>query len=295
MKKATKSKIEFFFFKLFISIFKLFPYRVTRSFLANLFVFGTSIFNIRNSLAKKQLEMVFPEKTEKDIKKIIKKMYYHMGLTTAESYFGNKEKLFKTCEIQGWDNMKSAVKDGKGVILATGHFGNWELAGKYIASHFDMAVVGKRQRNRYFDDYTNALRLKDKVIVINKKNALRPILKMLSEGFIVSLLMDQNAGKNGVLTDFLGHEASTFVGAAKIAIKTGCPIVPAYAIRKDDGTHLFICEEIILPEGFKNNLEDITKFTEIISKRIEKYIYQYPHLWFWVHKRWKGSKKARKI
>ena len=295
MKKSTKSKIEFFFFKLFINIFKFFPYRFTRTFLANLFVFGAGIFNIRQFLAKNQLKMVFPDKTEKEIKTIIKKMYYHMGLTTAESYFGNKEQLFKTCELQGWDNLKNAVEKGKGVILTTGHFGNWELAGKYIAAHFDLAVVGKRQRNRYFDKYTNALRLKDKVIVINKKNALRPILKMLGEGYIVSLLMDQNAGRNGVLTDFLGHEASTFVGAAKIAIKTGCPIAPAYAIRKDDGSHLFICEEIISPEGFKNTLEDITRFTEIISKGIEKYIYQYPHLWFWVHKRWKGYKKARKI
>lgn len=295
MKKSTKSQIEFFFFKLFINVFKLFPFSFIRLFLAKLFVFGASLLDIRNSLAKNQLKMVFPDKTKKEIKNIIKKMYYHMGLTTAESYFGNKEKLFETCEVQGWDNLKNAVEGGKGVILATGHFGNWELAGKYIAAHFDLVVVGKRQRNRYFDDYTNALRLKDKVIVINKKNALRPILKRLGDGFIVSLLMDQNAGRNGVLTDFLGHEASTFVGAAKIAIKTGCPIAPAYAIRKDDGSHLFICEEIISPEGYKNNLEDIIKLTEIISKRIEKYIYQYPHLWFWVHKRWKGRKKARKI
>ena len=295
MKKSSKSKIEFFFFKLFINVFKVFPYSFTRSFLGKLFVLGTNLFDIRNSLAKDQLKMVFPDKSESEIKTIIKKMYYHMGLTTAESYFGNKEKLFKTCEVEGWDNLKNAVEQGRGVILATGHFGNWELAGKYIAAHFDLAVVGKRQRNRLFDDYTNALRLKDKVIVINKKNALRPILKMLGEGYIVSLLMDQNAGRNGVLTDFLGHEASTFVGAAKIAIKTGCPIAPAYAIRKEDGSHLFICEELISPEGFNNNLEDITRFTELISKRIEKYIYQYPHLWFWVHKRWKGRKKARKI
>ena len=295
MKKSTKSKIEFFFFKWFINIFKVFPYRFTRSFLARLFVFGASLFDIRNSVAKKQLTMVFSDKTAKEIKTILKKMYYHMGLTTAESYFGNKEKLFKTCEVIGWDNLKNAVEEGRGVILATGHFGNWELAGKYIAAHFNMAVVGKKQRNRYFDNYTNAVRLKDNVIVIDKKNALRPILKLLGEGFIVSLLMDQNAGRNGVLTDFLGHEASTFVGAAKIAIKTGYPIAPAYAIRKDDGSHVFICEEIISPEGYKNNLEDITKLTEIISKSIEKYIYQYPHLWFWVHKRWKGYKKARKI
>jgi len=295
MKNVTKSKIEFFFFKLFINLFKIFPYRFTRSFLARLFVVSAGLFDIRNSLAKKQLEMVFPDKSEKEINSIIKKMYYHMGLTTAETYFGNKEKLFETCDVVGWENLKNAVAIGKGVILATGHFGNWELAGKYIASHFDMAVVGKQQRNKLFDQYTNDLRLEDNIIVINKKNALRPILKMLGEGYIVSLLMDQNAGKNGVLTDFLGHEASTFVGASKIAIKTGCPIAPAYAIRKDNGSHLFICEELISPEGYENNLNDIINFTEVISKRIEKHIYQYPHLWFWVHKRWKGRNKARKI
>jgi len=295
MKNVTKSKIEYIFFRLFINIFKIFPYRFTRSFLARLFVVGAGLFDIRNSLAKKQLKMVFPEKSEIEINSILKKMYYHMGLTTAETYFGNKEKLFETCEVTGWNILKNAVDMGKGVILVTGHFGNWELAGKYIAAHYDMAVVGKQQRNKLFDQYTNDLRLKDNIIVINKKNALRPILKMLGEGYIVSLLMDQNAGKNGVLTNFLGHEASTFVGAAKIAIKTGCPIVPAYAIRKDDGSHLFICEEIISAKDFGNNLNDITQFTEVISKRIEKYIFQYPHLWFWVHKRWKGRKKARKI
>lgn len=295
MKKRTKSKIEFFFFKLFIGIFKLLPYNFTRSFLANLFVIGSHLFDIRNSLARKQLKMVFPEKTDKEINQIIRKMYYHMGLTTAETYFGDIHKLFKKCEIRGWENLSKAAEEGKGVILATGHFGNWELAGKYIAAHHNMAVVGKRQRNRYFDEYTNAIRLKDNVIVIQKKNALRPILKLLGEGFIVSLLMDQNAGRNGVLTDFLGHEASTFVGAAKIAVKTGCPIAPAFAIREDDGSHLFICEELISSQGYANNLEDITKFTELISKRIEKYIYEYPHLWFWVHKRWKGSDEARNI
>jgi len=295
MKKSKQSKIEFFFFKLFINIFRIFPFKFTRSFLAGFFVFGSSIFDVRKSLAKKQLKTVFPDKTDKEINKIIKKMYYNMGLTTAETYFGNSKKLIETCDVKGWEHLKGAVDNGNGVILATGHFGNWELAGSYIASHFDMAVVGKRQRNRYFDNYTNELRLKDNIIVIQKKNAFRPILKLLREGYIISLLMDQNAGKNGVLTDFLGHEASTFVGAAKIAIKTGCPIVPAYAIRKDDGTHLFICEEMISPDGYENNLDDITKLTEIISKGIEKYIYQYPHLWFWVHKRWKGFKKARKI
>ncbi|OPX28163.1 MAG: hypothetical protein B1H06_03745, partial [Candidatus Cloacimonas sp. 4484_143] len=134
MKKSTKSKIEFFFFKLFIKIFKSFPYKFTRSFLGRLFIFGASVLDIRKSLAKKQLQMVFPDKTEKEINTIIKKMYYHMGITTAESYFGDKEKLFETCKLKGWENLNDAVEEGKGVILITGHFGNWELAGKYIAA-----------------------------------------------------------------------------------------------------------------------------------------------------------------
>ncbi|MCF7858755.1 MAG: lysophospholipid acyltransferase family protein [Candidatus Cloacimonetes bacterium] len=295
MKKSLQSKLEFFFFKGFIKCFKVIPYQVVRAFLANIFVIGARIFNIRYALAKKQLKLVYPEKSNREIKKIINQMYYHMGITTAETYFGNKEELFKTCEIRGWDNLKKAVERGQGVILVTGHLGNWELAGRYIAANIDMAVVGKKQRNRYFDEYTNALRLQDNIIVIRKKNALKPILKLLKEGYIISLLMDQNAGKNGILTDFLGYEASTFVGAAKISIKTGCPIVPAYAIRKKDGSHIFICEEIIESQAYNNNLEDIKKLTEIVSKTIEKHIHQYPHLWFWVHKRWKGSGKARQI
>ena len=67
MKKSTKSKIEFFFFKLFINIFKFLPYKFTRSFLGRLFVFGASVLDIRKSIAKKQLKMVFPDKTEKEI------------------------------------------------------------------------------------------------------------------------------------------------------------------------------------------------------------------------------------
>ncbi|MDA3814014.1 MAG: hypothetical protein PF570_07160, partial [Candidatus Cloacimonetes bacterium] len=76
MKKLTKSKIEFFFFILFINIFKVFPYKFTRSFLGRLFVFGSGVVNIRKSLAKNQLKMIFPDKTAKEIKIILKKMYY---------------------------------------------------------------------------------------------------------------------------------------------------------------------------------------------------------------------------
>ncbi len=221
-------------------------------------------------------------------------MYFNMGVTVAEIYLLDIQKLMNKVETKGWENLKRAVNMGKGVILASGHIGNWELAGRYIAANYKLAAVIKTQRNKLFDKYTNELRENCNVTLINKKKALKPILKYLKEDFIITILTDQNAGKDGVLTDFLGHQASTYVGAAKISVKTSCPIVPAYSIRRDNGTHLFIFEEMILPDDYENTPASIKDFTEFISKSIEKYIIEYPAQWFWVHRRWRGYKKARK-
>ena len=295
MKKALKSKIEFFLFRIFYKLFKMLPYPFVEKMITQIFIFAGMILGIRKKRAKMQLKMVFPEKSSKEIREILIGMYRNMGITTAETYFGNTQKLFDKAIVDGWEILDKAVKMGKGVILTTGHLGNWELAGRYIAANYKMGVVGRKLRNRYLDSFTNKLREKENIIIIDRKKALRPIIKLLKENYIVSLLMDQNAGRNGILTDFLGFPASTFVGAAKIAIKTGCPIVPAFAIRLTDGTHRFICEEIIYPEKYENTLESIKELTELVSKKLEKYILKYPQQWFWVHRRWRGAKKARKI
>ena len=294
MKKTTKNKIEYFSFILFIKVFRIFPYPFSKSFIGNLFILGGMVFKFRKKVALNNLKMVFPEKTAKEMKIILKKMYFNMGITVAETYFLDSSELINKVETKGWENLERAVKMGKGVILASGHIGNWELAAKYIAANYKFAAVFKTQRNKLFDKYNNELRENCNVTLINMKKALRPILKYLKKNYIITILTDQNAGKNGVLTDFLGHNASTYVGAAKISVKTGCPIVPAYSIKRDDGTHLYFFEEMILPDDHENTLASIKDFTELISKSIEKYIIEYPSQWFWVHRRWRGYKKARK-
>ena len=293
MKKKIKSKIEFFLFRIFYKLFKMLPYQSVEKIITQIFIFAGMIFGIRKKIAMIQLKMVFPEKSSQEIRKILIGMYRNMGITTAETYFGNTQELFDKAIVDGWEILDKAVKMGKGVILTTGHLGNWELAGRYIAANYKLGVVATRQRNRYFDSFTNKLREKENIIMIDKKKALRPIIKLLKENYIVSLLMDQNAGRNGILTDFLGFPASTFVGTAKIAIKIGCPIVPAFAIRLSEGTHRFICEEIIYSDNYENTLESIKELTELVSKKLEKYILKYPQQWFWVHRRWRGAKKGR--
>lgn len=294
IKIMLKNQIEFCLFKIFLLIFGLLPYKFVRKSLGKLFLWGGKLFNIRRSVAAKQLHLIFPKKSETEREDILDKMYFNMGITAAEMYFADPKRLFQDVQVTGWENLQNAVDQKRGVILASFHAGNWELAGKYIAQYFKLSVIVKKQRNYYFDQYTNELRRKNNIKIISKKNSLRQIMKLVKENFIVTILIDQSAGKNGVLTDFLGYPASTYIGAAKIALKTGAPIVPSIAIRNKDGSHNFIFEQVIQPEDFKIKTKPAITLIEYISKVLEKYIYQYPEQWFWVHKRWKHDKAAKK-
>jgi KDO2-lipid IV(A) lauroyltransferase len=294
MRKPLQSRVEYISFLILYYGLKLLPLGIIKFLAAELMIFGGMVLGIRRKIAVNNLKMVYPEKSQKEINIILKKMYRDMGKTAAETYFANFNKLYEKVELEGWEHLEEAIKMGKGVILASCHTGNWELAGRYINTRYKLSVIYKKLRNRYFNDFTYSLRENDGLIMIEKKKALRTVLKLLKEKYIVTIMIDQNARKDGVLVDFLGHPASTYVGMAKIAIKNGTPIVSAIAIRQPNGVHKFFFEPIISPEGYKNNLDDIRELTEIVSKQIEKYILKYPSQWFWVHRRWRGSKKARK-
>jgi len=295
MKKKTKSKIEYHFFRLFLGFNKMFPYSWVERRLINLSKFGGTFFKIRYKVALENMQKVYPQKSSAELKQTIREMYAALGRTAAETFFGDNDQLLEKCQIEGFENLEKALAGGKGAILATLHMGNWELAGISIARAHKMSVVMKKQRNKYFNTYTNKLREKENIILIDKKNALRPIIKLLRENYVVGILMDQNAGKYGIRTDFLGHPASTFVGTAKIAIKQKCPIIPAVSFRDANGNNVFVVEPAIDTTNFKNTPEQVKELTEQVSKHLEKYIHAHPADWFWVHKRWKGATKARKL
>ena len=285
----AKFKIEFFAFKSAISLMKLLPYGMAKNMLISL----STALKIRGKVATKNLKMVFPKKPDKEIKIILKGMYKTIATNIAEIYLADKAKLYKSIKIDGWKNLEEALSLGKGVILASGHLGNWELAGAYIASKHNLSVVIKKQKNPLFNDYTVKMRQKDNIKMIYKKRALRGILKDLKNNYIVTILFDQDAGRAGIRMNFLGHLASVFTGAAKIALMTGAPIVPAFALRDEKGNNFFILEKPIYIKSASKNDELIKEITLELSQRLEKHILKYPQQWFWVHRRWKGANKAR--
>lgn len=286
-KKELVNKIEYYSFRAWLAGCKLLPRFVVRYLLISLFHTVGYGIGIRKQIALKQLRQVYPNTPLSELKVILKKMYRNMALTVLEEYLTDDEQLYSMCKISGREYVDEALSLGRGAILATAHFGNWEAARILPKAGIPLSVIAKAQRNNLFDTYTNDIRKRCGLKVIDMNKGLRDIIKQLNEGRFVAILMDQNAGKSGLMMDFLGFSASHWKGVAKISLRYGIPIVPGFARRTDDGEIIFEFHKPILHVELDDQEPNYRIVLEEVNQIIEKEIRMYPDQWFWVHKRWK--------
>ncbi len=193
-----------------------------------------------------------------------------------------------------WSPFEKALAGGKGVILASLHLGNFELCGRVIAGRCSLLDVVKVQRNPLFDRYLDGMRKRHGILTVPVDGAGRATLSHLRQGHVVSLLLDQDAGDKGVIVDFMGLRASTWPGAARLSLQTGCPVLPVSLVRMPDGKHQLKFGATLEPDSLPADQRDITAYTQRISRELEVFVRSHPEQWFWVHRRWKsgGMKKA---
>ncbi len=247
---------------------------------------------IRKDLVIKQMKRALPKLSHKEVLANTKAMYQHYGLMVYEIFKQDKDKLVEETEIQGIENLQQAIELGESVLIATGHFGNWEILGYYLLNKkIKLSAIAKKQRNPFFDQYFVDFRAKYGLDVIYQKRALRGILKAIKDKRMIFFIHDQDARKTGEIMPFMNHDASVFMGVARIALKANLPIMPAYHIRTKEGKHIIKFEKIFYPS--QENLTDYDVMT-ILNKSLADMIEAYPHLWFWVHKRWKSVEKQQR-
>ena len=227
--------------------------------------------------------------TEDQRKSLLRDIYRNMGLTSAELYLQKKEDLISSIELKDTENLDKALSLGRGVIIATAHFGNWEAATTLPVFGYPLSAVVKRQHNPYFDRYSNALRTRYGMKVIDLKHGVKEIISRLKNNELVALICDQNAGKSGIILDFLGYPASHWTGPVKISLRYHIPIVPAFALRKPDAKIQICFEPMIYYPELQDNEEGYIFLWKQLNQVIESYIHRYPEQWFWVHNRWKAT------
>jgi KDO2-lipid IV(A) lauroyltransferase len=201
----------------------------------------------------------------------------------------NKDNIRKYVQIENPEYLTEALAHGKGAVLATAHSGNWELLGAALAMYgFPLVAVVQKQTNVDMDKFINENRTNAGMHVAYK-TGVRDMIRLLGEGKIIGLLMDQDAHSDGVLVEFFGRLASTPQGAAALARMKEAPIVPAFITENSDGTHTGILHPPVWIQKTNSREEDILATTEQLTNIIEQHIRKVPHEWFWLHNRWKHS------
>ncbi|MEN6622384.1 MAG: lysophospholipid acyltransferase family protein [Smithella sp.] len=275
-----------------VKLIKKIPLRWRRSLFTTLARAFYYLSRKHRLIAINNLQRSFPAKPAGEIIKIAKLSYFNFALVAAE--FAdipdlNKENISKWIKIEGLENYYEACKEGKGVLLFSGHLGNWEIGNAALAIRTQPLVFLYRMLDSPFlERNITSVRSSCGNVSLSKENAMRPIIRFLKKNTTVCMLIDQNvAWYDGVFVNFFGREACTTSGLALLALHTSAPVLPAFTRRLPNGKYILeIGPKVeITRSGSRNN--DVLINTQNFTKIIEEKIRQYPEQWFWVHQRWK--------
>lgn len=193
-------------------------------------------------------------------------------------------------EIKGLFHLEKALAQGKGVVLVSGHIGNWELAGIWLGKKgYPINVIGAPQEDHRLNNLLLQLREKYSIQTIFKGFSFRKAIECLKNGQIVGIMLDQDGGKKGCLVPFLGFPARTSVGPVRLAQKTNSWIVPFIMVRQRSFPHHHRLE--FFP-GFKVEEDSNNPLLDALhqcNNFLSSWIKQYPDQWMyegWLYERW---------
>lgn len=225
--------------------------------------------------------------------RIAKRSWTRFGrmLTTMMQYPKMRKGINRYVSIEGRAHLDEALSYGRGVVIATAHSGNWELMGGALTLNgYPLIAVAKKQNNLQMDRLINEYRALLK-IGVTYKTGVREMVRLLGQGKIVGLLMDQDAGKDGIILDFFGRKAAWVQGPAFLAHLKNAPIVTCFMVENPDGSHRLLLGKPLWTAQTENKHQDIEAMTETLAKIIEDHIRKYPEEWFWLHDRWKYANR----
>ncbi len=287
-----KNKAEyliFFLFAKFVSIIGFKRVKYPAKFVAYFFYY---ILPIRKGVVSNNLRKAFPDKSEKEIKKITRRNYESVAITFLELMAMpslTEKNVLNFARSSTLDVLLNELEKGKGIFLLTAHFGNWEYAGTWIGHKIKRSILGlaKKQRNPYVNAWLTKARGKFGNRELRAGAGLRALIAAAKKGEIIGTVGDQRGSKEGPRVKFFGIETACYTGTAALSVKYGIPIVTLFQIRRPDGIYELVFEKFECRENddFYDNPE--LCLTQKYFHLLEKMLKQYPEQWLWMHNIWK--------
>jgi KDO2-lipid IV(A) lauroyltransferase len=245
------------------------------------------------SRMRAHLEIAFPELERDRRDALIRGSARHFGLMLAETAWlwrARPSEVEGLCELEGAEHLFSALDRGRGAIFSTAHCGNWELlSARLPAAGIPVTTAARQLDDPRLDRLATMIRTRfGTEVVLRGPAAGKGMVRALAKNRIAALLIDQDIrGVPGVFVPFFGRPAWTPSGAAMLAIRKGCAVVPGFVHRRPDGTHKAeIQSPLPMPDG--GSLEDqVQELTAAATAAIERQVRTHPEQWVWMHRRWR--------
>lgn len=250
--------------------------------------------------ARRNLEIAFPEMAENEREQIAEGTFEslgrHLGFVSHFKKFKHED-IKNLVEVVGREHFDEAYARGKGVLFFTGHFGSWEVFNLLPpAFGFGMNILVRRIDNPLVENFVDKMRTRFGSVTLDKTRSARTMFRVLENGELLGILADLNVQeKEGVFVDFFGVPASTTTSIAKLAVKTGASVLPAFAVWEESKSkYVVYLEPEIQYTADDNSPENIRELTQKITATVENYVRRYPEQWLWIHKRWNTRPKGEK-
>lgn len=192
--------------------------------------------------------------------------------------------------------MDHLITGDRPLIVLTGHYGNWELAGYLFGMFgFPTVSVARTLDNPYLERYLKAFRERTGQSLVPKTGGFDQMVEVLQKNRALTFLADQDAGQRGLFVEFFGQPASTHKAIALLAIEHKAPVAVGVARRIGPGFRYEIrCEDVIDPSDLAGTADDVRILTQRFTSALERLIRQDPTQYLWLHRRWKHQPKRMK-
>ena len=291
-RRAIVHALEYGLFRLLAGALRLLPDRLGDALGASLGWLAGVVLRVRRKTVDTNLRAAFPDAAPGRVTRLARSCYVHLGRESVATFCLSaldRQAILESTEVIGLDAFRAAAEEGNGVVLVTGHLGNWEIGGAAFAARgFPIDVVAKGMANRRFEKALNANRERLGMRVVDMGRARREGPPALRAGRILGFVADQDARGGGVFVPFFGRLASTARGPALFALRSGAPLFVGACLRiPGPGRRYRITVERVDAPLTGTVHGDVLGLTRAHVEVLERAVAADPAQYFWHHKRWK--------
>jgi KDO2-lipid IV(A) lauroyltransferase len=289
----VRHRLEHLAVEVMRGVVRALPDRVVRALGGLLGLAFYALDRVHRRVADTNLATAFPGRTPAERRALTRAMFVHFGRLLLELLkFSTLDEagIRRRIEFEGRDRADWAYAQGRGVLFFTGHFGCWEIHA--IGHGLEVQPIGVLARaldNPYLNALLERVRSRTGNVVIYRQGAVRRVLRTLAAGQGVAMLIDQHMhSPDAIYVDFFERPAATTSMLAALALRTGAPVIPVFALPLPDGRYRLIYEHPVPPPD-ADTPDAVREFTQRCTDVLEMYVRRHPSLWLWMHRRWRDA------